>query len=449
MNLRLNVLFAVMAALAIGCSDDEGDGNPVDNGTTTSFTVSIENVAVAQLFSASGVFNTPAGAPEPGPLTPGNQYQFTFGALPGAKLSFATMMIPSNDLFFGPGPEGIALFDGAGIAISGDITDQIDLWDGGTEANEEPGSGPNQPMRGGGDSGPADPTNSVRLATDDFGNLPAVNDVIRVTILPIGPNLFTVTIENISNANTLATEDGSTQAVPLAPGAWVVHTENAPYFSEGQPDRGEGLEALAEDGDPSILADYFSSETSLNSPLAPGVFAVYTGDNPLFTEGQSDRGQGLEGLAEDGDPGPLSTSLSGLQDVASSGVFNTPVGATDPGPLTSGGSYEFTFDAEVGDVLTLATMLVQTNDLFFAPDQNGIDLFDDNSNPISGDITAQFLLWDAGTEVNQFPGVGPDQAPRQAGPNTGPVEGGTVRLVDDGFPYPATADAIRVTITVN
>ena len=32
-------------------------------------------------------------------------------------------------------------------------------------------------------------------------------------------------------------------------------------------------------------------------------------------------------------------------------------------------------------------------------------------------------LWDAGTEKNEVPGVGPNQAPRQAAPNTGGNDG--------------------------
>jgi hypothetical protein len=44
--------------------------------------------------------------------------------------------------------------------------------------------------------------------------------------------------------------------------------------------------------------------------------------------------------------------------------------------------------------------------------------------PIAGDITSQILLWDAGTEVNEEPGLGPNQAPLQPAPNTGPVEHG-------------------------
>ena len=58
-----------------------------------------------------------------------------------------------------------------------------------------------------------------------------------------------------------------------------------------------------------------------------------------------------------------------------------------------------------------------------------------------------FLLWDAGTETNEFPGVGPNQAPRQSGADTGDAEMGIVSQVNDGYVYPDVADVIRVTIT--
>ena len=97
--------------------------------------------------------------------------------------------------------------------------------------------------------------------------------------------------------------------------------------------------------------------------------------------------------------------------------------------------------------LNLSTMYGQSNDLFYAPER-AIDLFDAKGNPVSGDVTDKFLLWDAGTEVNQAPGLGADQGPRQKAPNTGADENGVVRLVNDGFTYPNTKDVLKVTITV-
>ena len=71
------------------------------------------------------------------------------------KLSFATKFVQSNDLFYAPDGEGIAVWGDDG-PITGDITDQIMLWDAGTEVNQEPGTGADQPIRGGNKSGAAD-----------------------------------------------------------------------------------------------------------------------------------------------------------------------------------------------------------------------------------------------------------------------------------------------------
>ena len=92
-------------------------------------------------------------------------------------------------------------------------------------------------------------------------------------------------------------------------------------------------------------------------------------------------------------------------------------------------------------------MFVQSNDLFYAPRDAGIALFDGTGQATSGDRTQELVLWDAGTEVNEAPGVGPSQAPRQSKPNTGADENGVIRPVDDGFRYPAVSEVIRVTIT--
>jgi len=96
-------------------------------------------------------------------------------------------------------------------------------------------------------------------------------------------------------------------------------------------------------------------------------------------------------------------------------------------------------------------MFVQSNDLFYAPGTDGVPLYEDGE-PVTGDVTDQFTLWDAGTEQNQEPGTGGDQAPRQMEADSGPSEDATVRnvmSVDDGFDYPATGDVLEVTVTVD
>ena len=168
----------------------------------------------------------------------------------------------------------------------------------------------------------------------------------------------------------------------------------------------------------------------------------------FFTTDEADRGEGLEALAEDGNPAVLAESLGDIHH----GVQAVPDGADGPGPAFPGSSYSFSFEASAGDHLSFATMFVQSNDLFFGPDEEGIALFDDMGHPIKGRVTRQIDLWDAGTEVNQEPGVGADQAPRQAGPNTGSDEMGLVQLVadsGDGYSYSPVAALVRVTVSVD
>ena len=442
MKFRMSFVLPAVVALALGACDDTTA--PMES-EEQEFELTIENVSAVNDFTSSGVFAVPAGQGMAGPLLPGQTYEFEFSAAPGQKLSFATMFVQSNDLFYAPDGMGIALYDAAGDPVTGDVTDQVYLWDAGTEANEEPGLGAAQaPRQAGANTGSADADDTVRLADDEFGNLPAVSDVVRVMLDSTGPTMFRLRIENVSTATTLSTSDGMMHPAPLAPGVWAVHSGSDALFTAGQPDRGEGLEGVAEDGAASGLGAVLGGRTGLTSPIAPGVFAVHTGSSVLFSAGLMDMGMGLEALAEDGDPTSLAGAVAGHVNVSASGAFNTPVGAGGPAPAFPGESYSFTFTAEPGDRLSFATMLVQSNDLFFAPAEAGIDLF--SGGAVNGDITGMVLLWDAGTEANEEPGIGLNQAPRQSGANTGAMEGGTVRQVNDGYHYPDVSEVIRVTI---
>lgn len=215
---------------------------------------------------------------------------------------------------------------------------------------------------------------------------------------PPEPTQFALHIENVSTAATLKLSNGETAPAPTAPVLWLVHTGADHLFTDGKPDRGEGLESLAEEGDPSRLAAALEKH--------PGVVAV--------------------------------------------GFANVPVGADEPGAILPGQAYHITFRAQKGQKLSLAFMFGQSNDIFFAPGGEGIDLFDASGEPLRGDLTSRLILWDAGTEMNQEPGLGPDQAPRQKAPNTGAAEDGVVRPlaeVKDGFRYPKVGEVVRVTLT--
>ena len=221
-------------------------------------------------------------------------------------------------------------------------------------------------------------------------------DMMKGEMMKSGVIKFTVRIENISSADGMKASDGMKWPFALSPGLCIVHTNAAPVFSSGKKDRGKGLEAQAESGNPAALAK----------------------------------------------------SLEGDKDVKSVAIFNTPVGEKSAGPIGPGAAYECSIEAAPGSKLTIISMFGQSNDWFYAPAESGIALFN-NGKPNSGDITSRIILWDAGTEVNQEPGIGPDQGPRQKTPNSGESENGVVRNAKDvkyGDAYTKVTSVMRVTI---
>ena len=400
--------------LTLSCSDD--DDTIIPQPAISSFTVTIENVIEAKDYFNSGAT---------GLITPGMSESYSFNAGKGHYLSFATMFVQSNDLFYAPTENGVALYNEDGTALNGDITSMIDLWDAGTEENEEPGVGDNQPPRQGDPNTGTDENGTVALISDitDGFTYPADEDIIKVTIEHDGGSLFTVTIANISDTATLPT--------PLAPGVWVINgAEQTPIFKVGEASS-EGLEDIAEDGINTILNDELTASSGFVSPFAPGAFGP---KDAIFTSGQTSSAA-LESLSEDGNP-------SGFPS-----VFNTPVGASEPGPILPGGSYSFEFTAIEGEILSFATMLVHSNDWFVGT--NEIILFP-NGIPISGDITSMVKLYDGGTEVDEYAGAGNNQPARQGPPNTGEDEGGVVGTENSaGDHVPAVAELVKVTITAN
>ena len=191
-----------------------------------------------------------------------------------------------------------------------------------------------------------------------------------------------------------------------------------------------------------------SDGTKFPFALSPGMFVLSMKNSPLFAENKAARPNGLEMQAEDGDPSGLVKSLEAMHHASNlHGVFNTPVGAMGAGPIRPGDSYEYNFTAMPGMKLFTTMMFGQSNDWFYAPDTNGIALFDAKGNPVGGDITQKLILWNAGTEADEEIGIGPNQGPRQKGMNTGTDEHGVVRRVQDARWTGKNAEFFRVTIT--
>ncbi|MBB4801713.1 spondin domain-containing protein [Flavobacterium aquidurense] len=85
-----------------------------------------------------------------------------------------------------------------------------------------------------------------------------------------------------------------------------------------------------------------------------------------------------------------------------SGTFKN----TGASPLIMPGeSVSFQFSAGKGQAISFATMYGWSNDLFFAPENPGINLYKADGTPIEGDVSAQIKLWDNGTRINQHPGA--------------------------------------------
>ena len=115
---------------------------------------------------------------------------------------------------------------------------------------------------------------------------------------------------------------------------------------------------------------------------APVLWVIHSGStNPLFVGGQPDAGNGLETLAETGNPGPLLRSLTGAGGVASAGADDHAGGRRRHGPITPGQGYEFEISAVPGQILSIAWMFGQSNDLFYSNDRP-IALFDAAGKPV-------------------------------------------------------------------
>jgi hypothetical protein len=192
--------------------------------------------------------------------------------------------------------------------------------------------------------------------------------------------------------------------------------------------------------------------------LSPVVWAVHTAGNPLLTPGQLEPGLGLEGLAEAGMARPFAAKVKGVAGVSASGVANKPAVAMpkagqsrEPASplLDSGYQFEFVVEARPGDRLSFALMLGPSNDGLVATGAEGIALFDASGRPVSGDVTAMVSLWDAGTEVNEEPGLGPNQGLRQSAPHAGDPERRPVRPMSDaefGSLWPPPRHIVKVTL---
>lgn len=221
----------------------------------------------------------------------------------------------------------------------------------------------------------------------------------------IDPNIsttFLVTIENVSDNTTLPVGALPDRTVPLSHGVWAV-IERSNLF---------GIEMLASEGTTRLAEDGVISVKTEELSRAP-----YVIKHGVFTS-----------FAQHGE-------LIDPRDYA----------------LASGEKSQFEVEATPGQRLQLQTMFVQSNDWFYAFSKGGLELYNGNT-PVSGDVTSELFLYDAGTEADEPLGLGSTQKPDQEllATNVGPDDPeGKVKLAmtkHPTFTIPPTTSVIKITV---
>ena len=399
-----------MLIFLFGCS--KKSSTTVVAPVTKNLQIQITNTSNQFVALNSGTYGGTA------PVQPGNSMSFSFLAPMGTRLSFANMFGKSSDWFYATPDTGISLWSSSGVALSGDITSLVSLWDAGTRIDQ--------------------PIDSVKA------DIPDTNDLVRPNLIPsyVTDSVMTIsiipkTVDAVTDSFTVTINVLSTSVTPVSPGIWAVHASGMPLFEVGVPDKGRGLKTLAQTGNPGDLFNWITPLLGVATPLSPFVVVLSNMDTVIFDSGMV-AGKGLKNLAEDGNPGPLHDSL------AARGFSPMVIGAS---VLLPGSSSSFSFSLVQGQKLYMAFMYGQSNDVFFGTSSHGLNLWPMGGNLLTGDITDSISLWDAGTEVHEYPGYGPNQAPRQSAPGMGTQENLPVTALNDGYVYGQVNKLISVMST--
>ncbi len=307
-----------------------------------------QSIAVGALTGAAKVTDvvdlgaplTPAGV-EIGDFT--DSITFEIDARRGDRLSLAGMLICTNDGFIGV--DSVKLPK----AGNGTVTHYLGAYDAGTESNTELSSDIVDPCSG---LGP------VELNGDPNGNN---ND-------------------SVDTDGYIEMHAGVSGSVgDLLP----AHNWTAPV----------AMIEITKVGAAANEADYKVTLTNLApaQPLSPPVVATHSPRWSLQRLG-TPASPHIEAIAESGDQSGAVAYLSGMRkvtDVVDIGMPLTPAGVV-VGDFTD--SVDFSISARAWDNLSLASMLICTNDGFVGADRLAL--------PHSGSVTYYLFGYDAGTEAN-------------------------------------------------
>ena len=226
------------------------------------------------------------------PLGSNQAYRLMFDAPLQAFISIATMRMHSNDLFLAFSDKGLPLFDEmTDLPLynqTTDVSSELYLWDAGTEVNEKPGLGGRQPLKSKANRR-LDSQNRVRFHDRRFDNTPTVTELISANIQYVGSTngSYRFTFNLINKGASFAPNPGCEEVEEVfSPGLCVIHSEGNSLFTAGQPDYGDGLRALAEDGNTMPLYIKLEKIRTDNSattmPSSPDSAAVLTISNLLL-----------------------------------------------------------------------------------------------------------------------------------------------------------------------
>ena len=410
---------ALIALLGFTSCNNDDDNNNQDQQEevvpTTSFRLTLRN--------AINYVNVKRIGEAPLTVT-GQVFETKFKATRGTYLSFANMFAQSNDWFFGTDSQGIKLWEGD-TPKTGDISSYVNVYDAGTEMDENfltdfENTIYTAPRQQAPNSGPEDANNIVRDTGRNILNYLSADLSYDAT-----NREFTLTI-------TKADREALPNKGFVTPGILVVHTLDNAIYEVGEPIRSNGFEGLAEDGSPMAIYQWFTEKGSTDAPLrlsssmsvlSPAVAYVHDGNQtPLFTRGEAiTADNGLEELAEDGDPQLAFEYLDAMDNVK---AYRSNAGAAPDEIIT------FNIEARPGQRLNFATMLISSNDWFISNNQAGIELFNEDGSAKSTFDISKNYLYDSGTETDQEVGLGNGQ-PMLGNENVADDSDTTVRRVSE------------------
>ncbi|HVH97208.1 MAG TPA: spondin domain-containing protein [Enhygromyxa sp.] len=449
MHNSMTGLMCVSAMMLCACNEPEGEEQPQE------FIVTVANLTPAHSLFLSGRFDTPDSELLTAPLAPGDSYRFDVVAWPGSQLQIITMFVESNDAFVAFAPGGIALWTPDGEPLIGDRSEELVLYDAGTEVNEPLAAGSSQPRRQLEPGQGQREDGTITAITDGEGGaalgpdgveFPAIADFMQLHVIHVeGPN-FRVIISNVSSNKLLADPADGPKQDPkpalLSPGIYTVHQAGFELFTVGEPATPQ-LERLVEDIDPEPLADQLDFMRGVTSDLSGVVWAVHGGEVGLYGTG-SRASAGLEKLIEDGRAQLLVEQLAKSDEFAQVGLAPADGSVLEPGAVV-----QFRFAAWPGDHLSFVSGYLATNDKFVASTELGIPLFDEDGVARTGELDWALGLFDAGTEVDEPPGLGANQFERQSRRGAGLDENEIVREIYgewNGWEYPRAGQIIGVRI---